>query len=398
MGAEATREQLTGYEPCLGRAPWSAEISVSTPRGIQCLGRFSCGAAPRMTQASPGAPPSKRRVVVATTSFPRQPADASGHFVATESLRLKARFDEVHVVAAGGRAAMREKRDGLCVHWLGLGTLFDWPGAQTHFRQNPVQGSAAVAQLAFSLRRKVHQLRPDELVTHWLLPTAWPLLASKRILQAHAHGADVRILLALPRRVRARILHALLGSCERLVFASHDSRDALCRTTPSCQGALRAQSLVRPPAIHLPPSPAPETLRKKFGYQGPTAILVGRLIPSKRPELALAAAQRAKLPLMVVGSGPLLAHLASTPGSHRMLGRLARHETLQRIAAANVLLHTSAAEAAPTVVREARQLGIPVVACRSGDVARWAQSDPGISIAPPRVTALAEALRLAIAR
>ena len=59
----------------------------------------------------------------------------------------------------------------------------------------------------------------------------------------------------------------------------------------------------------------------------------------------------------------------------------------------SALLHTSSAEGAPTVIREARALGVPVVACAAGDVASWAESDDGIFVSPADVESLAGALR-----
>jgi teichuronic acid biosynthesis glycosyltransferase TuaC len=44
------------------------------------------------------------------------------------------------------------------------------------------------------------------------------------------------------------------------------------------------------------------------------------------------------------------------------------------------LLSTSAHEGAPSVVREARALGVPVVAVAAGDLAEWAKADPGIVV------------------
>jgi glycosyltransferase involved in cell wall biosynthesis len=50
-----------------------------------------------------------------------------------------------------------------------------------------------------------------------------------------------------------------------------------------------------------------------------------------------------------------------------------------------VLLSASRHEGAPTVVREARALGTPVVACAAGSLAALAESDDGIWIVPDTV-------------
>lgn len=64
------------------------------------------------------------------------------------------------------------------------------------------------------------------------------------------------------------------------------------------------------------------------------------------------------------------------------LGQLPRNETLKWIGAADALVSASRHEGAPTVVREARALGVPVVAAAAGDLLEWAKSDPGLHVVP----------------
>jgi len=53
-------------------------------------------------------------------------------------------------------------------------------------------------------------------------------------------------------------------------------------------------------------------------------------------------------------------------------------------------------EAAPTVIREARALGVPVIACDAGDVAAWAADDAGIRVVEGTAEALGGALANAL--
>jgi glycosyltransferase involved in cell wall biosynthesis len=62
------------------------------------------------------------------------------------------------------------------------------------------------------------------------------------------------------------------------------------------------------------------------------------------------------------------------------LGQRSRVDTLRYIRAANLLISASRSEGAPTVVREARALGTPVVAAIAGDLSNWAQTDDGLVI------------------
>ena len=98
--------------------------------------------------------------------------------------------------------------------------------------------------------------------------------------------------------------------------------------------------------------------------------------------------------LTLIGDGPERAALEKQVegAAVTFTGALPRREALAWVAAADVLLHPSAVEAAPTVVREARALGVPVVACDAGDVAAWARDDAGIRVAAASPDGLARAL------
>jgi glycosyltransferase involved in cell wall biosynthesis len=113
----------------------------------------------------------------------------------------------------------------------------------------------------------------------------------------------------------------------------------------------------------------------------------GRLVASKRIDRAIREAARRNVDLTVVGDGPMRGELeilaASVHPRARFVGHLPREEALALIARAHKLVHLSDAEGAPTVIREARALGVPVLATPVGDVPLWAEEDPGIEIFRP---------------
>ncbi len=348
------------------------------------------------------------RIAVLTTSFPRSADDPSGHFVRSSALALAARGHEVHVVAPGGSPfAAPEPHDGLVVHRAGGGSLVAWPGASARVREAPwrllasgVFGAGALARLG--------ALGPvDRLVAHWIVPCAFPLALAARAtsIDVVAHGADVRLLLRLPRDVRERVLSALLARGAGFTFAAAALLDALERSVrPPLAARLAASAHVEPPPIDVPPvAERAAACRASLGLAAGErlVVVVCRLIASKRVDLALAASRAARHPvrLVVVGDGPEQAALvkqAAPPAGARaavtFTGALPRREALAWVAAAGVLLHPSAVEAAPTVVREARALGVPVVACDAGDIVAWARDDAGIRVAEPTVEGLAGAL------
>lgn len=341
------------------------------------------------------------RIAVLTTSFPRTPDDASGHFVRTAALALATQGHEVHVIAPGGSPVAKPEADGpLLIHRAGGGSLFAWPGAVARLREAPwrVLASGVFAAGALARMRQVAPL--DRVVAHWIVPCAVPLAVSgsRAPLDVHAHGADVRLLLRAPRDVREQVLRAVLAREGRVTFAAAALRDALERSiAPELAARLTARAHVEPPAIDVPDvRDHAAALRRSLPSQARVAATVCRLVPSKRVELAVEAAHAAGLALVVVGDGPereALGKRAAELGAPvTFTGALPRREALAWIAAADVLLHPSAVEAAPTVVREARALGVPVVACDAGDVAAWAQDDPAIQVVDSTVAALVDAL------
>ena len=227
------------------------------------------------------------------------------------------------------------------------------------------------------------------------MPCAWPLglLARPAALHITFHGADVRLLLGLPAPLREHLVEQLLGA-ERLRFVATSLLEALATALPPRTAVrLRQRAEIEPPWVHIGETVSPEPL--PFSRY---AVVMGRLVASKRTALALrAVAQAEGWGLVVVGDGPERGALERLgrqilPGRHRFVGLLGRPEALGYLAGASALLHPSAEEAAPTAVLEALALGVPVLACGAGDTGRWAQEGRGIQVLDAEPAALARAL------
>jgi glycosyltransferase involved in cell wall biosynthesis len=302
---------------------------------------------------------------------------------------------QVTVLAPG--ASLYEPK-GCRVVALGGEDLFGWPGALTKLREHP----ARALRLPGVLERGRRELRrlpvADLLVAHWLVPSAWPLLLGPpggldRLLSARgrvelvAHGSDVRLLLKLPRLVRDHILAQLAQPRVELRFVSLDLRDDLLNAaglSSSLRRRLGEHSVVRPAALELPPLPSRLQARGQLGIrEGERLVLVvGRLVPDKRVDVALGAAELVPHGrLVVLGSGPELASLRELFPTAEFLGQLPRTEALTWMCASDVLLSASRLEGAPTAIREARLLGIPVVSSRAGDLEAWAAGDSDLWLA-----------------
>lgn len=111
------------------------------------------------------------------------------------------------------------------------------------------------------------------------------------------------------------------------------------------------------------PHPVPDVAKER----DPTIVFLGRLVAMKRPYDAAEALElvRRRFPttrLWVIGDGPLLESLtASAPEGVLFLGRLERHELLERLARAQVLVSTSVREGWGLNVSEAAACGTPSI-------------------------------------
>ncbi|MEB2322428.1 MAG: glycosyltransferase [Sorangiineae bacterium] len=319
------------------------------------------------------------KIAILTTSYPSRPGDAAGHFVETEARTLAAAGHDVTVIAPGRAAAGSRER----VERLPDFGLFGFPGAVSRLRERPVRALGAL-RFALAASRTLRKLGPfDRVVAHWLVPSAWPVsLAVRAPLEVVAHGSDVALLLALPRVARVGIVRALLRRGARFRFVSAELRERLADATLP---ELRDASQVAPCPIDLADTPPRELARiaLSIGAEQRLVVIMARLVPGKRVGVALSAASL--LPgaeVVVVGDGPEREALARSFPSARFAGQLARPEALTWLAAADLLITASRIEGAPTVVREARQLGVPVVAAAAGDLEGWAKSDPELTVVP----------------
>lgn len=310
------------------------------------------------------------KIAVVTTSFPRDAQDASGHFVATEAAELCRAGHDVHVYAPG-RGAPR--RGGVHVHWIDGGEAFGFPGAVPRLRERP---SRVVDALRFIIacRRQLHAQPFDRIVAHFVLPSAWPILSGiKTPIEVVGHGTDVRLLMALPTPIGRRIVRGLLRNGASFRFVSTEQRRGIARFIPEL-----ATAEVRPVAIDLAGVPDRASARRALDLRADTqlALIVGRLVPSKRSATAISAALLLpRTQVVVVGDGPERERLESEYASARFVGQLPRHQCLRWIAAADVLITASRHEGAPTAVREARALSVPVVSVPAADLRAWSEHD-----------------------
>jgi glycosyltransferase involved in cell wall biosynthesis len=267
--------------------------------------------------------------------------------------------------------------------------LFGFPGALARARENPLR-LLHLGGFVPAVTSHVSALEPiDRVIAHFVVPSAFPLaLAARGELDVVLHGSDVKVVCSLPSLLRRHVMRALIEKGATFRFVADGLRAQLLSSlAPREAENVLTHSRIEPSRITVARAADSELARCRAilgDGQRPRWVNCGRLIPSKRVGLAIDEAMRRDADLTVIGDGPMRASLEKLASGKkrraRFLGHLPREETLAFIASADRLIHTSESEGAPTVIREARALAVPVIATPSGDVARWAESDPGIEL------------------
>lgn len=324
-------------------------------------------------------------IVVVTTSYPEHHGDPQGHFVAAEVRRL-CQTARVTVLAPGRE---RSSLFGEQVVSLRGGAAFGFPGALERLRRAPSRALAATGFITRALAWLRRSAAPERLIAHFLLPCGLPIAtrglvhASETELEIVVHGSDARLFVALP--AGQRWLGAeLLRSRARLRFVSAELEAIVLGALPASQRRLlKLRSRVEPCAIDVSAAPSRSQARAllKLGCSDRVAVIVARLVPGKRVDVALAACRRVpELQTIVVGDGPDRERLGQRFPEARFVGHVERPLALAYLAAADALVSASLNEGAPSIVREARALGTPVVCLAAGDLRKWAQTDDGIHV------------------
>jgi glycosyltransferase involved in cell wall biosynthesis len=328
-----------------------------------------------MTELGSGSP-SPRHTVVVTTSYPSAPGDPSGHFVAAEVSGLRARGERVTVIAprVGTPAAGPDDR------FLPAGDAFGWPGVLARLRERPSRVFGLLQFVLAARRELAHHPDAARIVAHFVVPCAWPIATSRgrATVEVVAHGSDVRLVARLPRPLRRLVARGLAGAEVRC--ASEELRRELAM---ALEPHARLRFRVVPPPLDLAAAPRRAAARVALAVpeHAQLCVVVGRLLPQKRVDVALRAASLVPGALaIVVGDGPERARLERLFPEVRFVGRVPRDQALSWIAAADVLLSASALEGAPSVVREARALGTRVVARPCGDLDAWSRNDAGLHV------------------
>lgn len=329
---------------------------------------------------NPRASSAAKHFAVVTSSYPSDDDDAAGHFVRTEVRQQLARGHAVTVFAPSARRSAGNYAERI----IGIehAGAFGSPGALARLRGHPARWIGA-ARFALHTHAQLFARRDfDGVNAHFILPSYWPIAAGHPCLsRVVVHGSDLRLLERVPGALRARVLARLKKDNPIIQCVSNGLAERVDALT---HGRLHSRIEVQPPPIDFPQLPSKSELRTQLGFDGrPLIVIVARLIPSKRVDVAVQAALHVPgAQIVVCGGGPLYESLSRSYPSVTFLGQVSREQTLRWIAAADALLSASRTEGAPTAIREARALGVPVVTTAAGDLLEWSAVDAGLHVIP----------------
>ena len=338
-------------------------------------------------------------VVFVTHNYPRHAGDLPGAFLHPLARALSERGHDVRVVAPADRGrGGREPLEGIPVRRVRYASA----ERETLAYEGRMQEAVRSAGGLFRLRALLNALRdgaraeaqgsagPAVLHAHWWIPAG---LALPRELPALVtlHGTDGRLLRssAVARWLGRRVLRSA-----RVVSA----------VSPELAAAAERVSGRSDIAAHVQPMPVDAGLLP-VSRGGGGAVVLARLTPQKRIELALrAVGQLAQdgdpVPLTVIGDGPERARLESLAGllpngaTVRFTGTLSPAQVAERLATADLLLFPAKDEGLGLAAVEALIAGVPVVACEDGGgVVSALRRHGGGVVTAATPLALAEAVR-----
>jgi glycosyltransferase involved in cell wall biosynthesis len=291
------------------------------------------------------------KVAVLTTSYPREPGDPAGNFVADAVERVRARGVEVEVVSP---ASFRH-----------FGIAYG-AGVVGNLRREPWRAALLPAMLgSFSLAARRASRDADLVHAHWLPAGAVALTTGKPFV-VQLWGTDVELARRATSLARRVLRRARLVICASNALA--DSAREL--------GAREVR--VIPSGVDVPEEVAEEA-------EPPEVLFAGRLSPEKGILELVEAANG--MTLVVAGDGPLRDRVPGALGfvPHHALGPL-----YERAAVVAVPSHR---EGFGVVCAEAMAYGRPVVAGAVGGLLDLvADGETGLLVPPRDVPALREAL------
>lgn len=261
---------------------------------------------------------------------------------------------------------------------------------------------------ARTLHAPLRAFAPDVVLGYWLYPDAHGAMHAARAagvpLVVGARGSDLRVRDPISRALTAPVLRA----ADRILVVSEDLGRVAVQDYGADRRRVRVVANGCDAAIFHPHDRA--AARAALAIPGDARLVayVGRLVPEKGLRELLDAIQvlattDPRIQLVLVGEGPMRAELeariASLPeGRVRLAGAQMPEAVARWMAAADLVTLPSYSEGHPNVLVEALACGRPVVATSVGGIPEVVDTASGVLVPPGDAAALADALRVALAR
>ena len=336
------------------------------------------------------------RVAFLTHNYPRTPGDVSGAFLRTLAVALVRRGVDVSVIAPSDRGAGgKETDEGVRVRRVRYASAaaetIAYRGTMASALRRPA-GAMAFRALWAALRRAAGEelsAGADLIHAHWWVPSGWAVPPRAPFVLT-CHGTDAAL---LGRSAVARIVARPVFQRARVVTAVSE---VMARSIERTTGRMVDAS-------HVQPMPLDVSAYAR-GQGGGGAVVIGRLSPQKRVDLAIEAVGWLRdtgqpLPLTIVGDGaarPELEQLVRDLGLQslvRFAGAVPPSAIPDRLRDADLLLFPARAEGFGLAAAEAYLSGVPVVACTDGggvlDIVPASGAGRRAEPAPPAIGAAA---------
>lgn len=340
------------------------------------------------------------RLLVFTSSFPRDAADAAGIFVAELTRRLTRDFRVTVLTPLVDGGAEHEVRDGMEIFRFrqsALGfSLIGRGGIVARLKRNPL----LLLLLPFfllsqfmALRRVVKRRNIDIIHAHWALPQGFLAVVYRCCFRRRlkvvvtCHGSDI---LKVTGAAAAMLQRYTLRRADGVSVVSDYLRERVEAL------GVRREVAVAPMGVDTaafrPGLPA-DPVRAQWGISGPLILFVGSIIELKGVRTLIEAmpavlAAAPETTLLLVGAGPLreeMEQLGERLGvKERVIfaGPVPHEELPGYFAAAGLLALPSFSEGWPLVVMEALSSGLRVVVSDLPVFARHPERDRLFAVAP----------------
>ena len=296
------------------------------------------------------------RVVVLTTSYPRDRDDFAGRFVADAVDELRAAGIDIDVVAPGSY------RD-----WgLAYGA-----GVAANVRRRPWLAPLLLLSMLFAVRKAA--ARADLVHAHWLAAALVARFSGRPfVVTLHGTGSAGRFSDVELARRRPRLIRFLLGPARAVICVS-ETVAAAVRAAGVERVTVIPNGVRIPDAVGMPAQP-------------PEVLYVGRLSPEKN--IATLVEACGDLNLVVAGDGPLRSLVPQT------LGAVSNGEVARLLERASVVVAPCDTEGFGLAAAEAMAYGRTVVAAAGGALLELVEDGvSGVLVEPRNVAALRSAVQ-----